>query len=149
MKFLICGLGSIGQRHYQNLRSLGFKNIIVYSPGKGEKEWRFKKRYKVREFQSLAEALSQKPDVAFITNPTAFHIPSALEALRANCHLFIEKPISHNLKGVDYLLKLAKKKNKIVFVGYNFRFHPSLIFIKKVLNQKRIGRPIFARFAAF
>jgi len=30
MRFLICGLGSIGNRHLQNLEQLGEKDIILY-----------------------------------------------------------------------------------------------------------------------
>ena len=30
MKFLICGLGSIGRRHLRNLRQLGEQDIIIY-----------------------------------------------------------------------------------------------------------------------
>ena len=30
MKFLICGVGSIGERHIRNLLSLGYDDIILY-----------------------------------------------------------------------------------------------------------------------
>lgn len=30
MKFLICGLGSIGRRHLRNLRALGQSDILLY-----------------------------------------------------------------------------------------------------------------------
>jgi len=30
LKILIIGFGSIGQRHYQNLKKLGYKDIYVF-----------------------------------------------------------------------------------------------------------------------
>ena len=34
MKILIIGFGSIGQRHYRNLKKLGYKNLYIYDPNK-------------------------------------------------------------------------------------------------------------------
>ena len=36
-KILICGLGSIGQRHALNLIKLGYKNLILYREKKVNK----------------------------------------------------------------------------------------------------------------
>jgi Trk K+ transport system NAD-binding subunit len=33
MKFLICGIGSIGQRHYKNLNSLGHQLALFRAGG--------------------------------------------------------------------------------------------------------------------
>ena len=34
MKFLICGVGSIGSRHIRNIIELGYSDIILLSTGK-------------------------------------------------------------------------------------------------------------------
>ena len=33
-KILIIGFGSIGQRHYKNLKKLGYKNLYVFDTNK-------------------------------------------------------------------------------------------------------------------
>ena len=80
-----------------------------------------------------------------MTNPTSLHIQSALAAAKQGCHVFIEKPISNTLDGIDELIDIARKKNLVVLVGCNLRFHPCLQFIKKLLDEKRIGKVISAR----
>ncbi|MBI4119979.1 MAG: Gfo/Idh/MocA family oxidoreductase, partial [Parcubacteria group bacterium] len=145
MKFLICGLGSIGQRHYKNLKSLGYDDIFVFRSGRGDSDFvkKFLLEFKPREIFNLKEALTLKPDVVFVTNPTAYHIPTALEAARANCHIFIEKPISHTSENLEYLLNEVTKRNLISYVAYHLRFHPLLLTIKTWLsNNKRFGRAI-------
>lgn len=142
MKYLFCGLGSIGERHLTNLLSLGETDVIAFR--RNNLPLRTVKK-KIETFSDLKEALKQKPDVAFITNPSAFHIPLAIKLANAGCHLFIEKPLSDNLEDVSKLERIVKKKKLIVKVGFMMRYHPAMIQIKKWLEKNEIGYPVFAR----
>jgi len=140
MKILIAGLGSIGRRHIQNLLKLGVNDIIIYRhSGIHDQEFNFP------IFDNLNNALKEKPDAVFITNPTALHIPVAIEAAKYGAHLFIEKPISHNLDNIDELLNIIKEKNIITFVAYQYRFHPALQKIKEFIDKGMLGKIIFGR----
>ena len=46
-------------------------------------------------------ALKEKPKVAFICNVTSLHVDVAIKCAKNKCHLFIEKPVSHNLKKIS------------------------------------------------
>jgi predicted dehydrogenase len=157
MKALFIGLGSIGQRHLRNLKKLrpdieimavrSLRSAPVLSDSNQIIDGaNIQKYYGVREFDSLAEALSNKPNIVFITNPTSLHISIAKDALEAGAFIFMEKPISHNYDGVENLIKTEKKlgKNKI-FVGYQFRYNPALKLIKKLLKEHRIGNIVGAQ----
>lgn len=134
---LICGYGSIGRRHYQNLRQLGCENIIFYRSGKSVLSENDLQGVIVE--YNLEKALSHHPAAAIIANPTALHLPVALRAAAAGCHLFLEKPISHSLAGVDELTHVVNAQQRIVLVGFQFRFHPALRQIKTWLLQGRLG----------
>lgn len=146
MKYLICGLGSIGKRHLENLLKLGVdgRQIGVLrrrsANALGDKV--LENYPEIKIYHNLDQALKQKPLAVFVTNPTALHIPAALKAAKSDCHLFIEKPLSHSLAGVDELIKIVKAKKLVAFVAYNFRFHPLLLQVKKWLDQGKIGRVI-------
>lgn len=144
MKILIIGCGSIGQRHLKNLKSIFDGEIIAHRTRK-KKVKKLENEYHVKTFSNLDEALYQNPDAVLVTNPTSLHIQSALAAANHGCHLFIEKPISDTLDRIDELIDIIRKKNLVVFVGCNMRFHPCLQFIKKLLYEKRIGKVISAR----
>lgn len=123
VKFVIVGLGSIGKRHQQNLQQLGHEIVPCHRD------------------DNLSQLLEQeRPDGVFVCNPTSLHLPTSLETVKAGCHLFIEKPISHNLSGVDKLLGLAKEKKIVLQVGYCLRFEPELKKIKHKLEQNKIGK---------
>lgn len=151
MKVLMVGLGSIGQRHMRNLLTiLGEEaEFIAYRVRKNdtvitetlsvEEGVTLDKKYSFVSFGDLQEALNQGPQAVFICNPSSLHMPVALEAARNGCHLFIEKPLSHNLEGIDELASLVKQNNLVTFVGFQLRFHPCFIKLKKLLAEERIG----------
>ncbi len=148
MKFLICGLGSIGKRHLENLERLGVpcEEIGIYRTRKGTESFgdEVLKNHNHRHpvFDNLKDALAQKPIAAIIANPTSLHVPVAIQAAKAGCHLFIEKPLSHSLTDVKTLIKIVTKKNLVAFVAYNLRFHPLLRQIKRALESEEIGKVI-------
>lgn len=156
MKVLFAGLGSIGQRHLRNLRVLLGPDVEVLayravgtSPVLNadmtvRPDVAIDSAYGIRSFSSLEEALAEKPDVVFITNPNRFHLSVALAAAKAGCHLFIEKPLSDSLDGIDELMEVVERKRLVAFVAYQFRFHPGLRCIKNLLDERRLGRLVAA-----
>jgi predicted dehydrogenase len=157
MKVLIIGLGSVGQRHLRNLRELmgdgvellayrtrGLTHVLndaqeITAPA-GLHE-----RYDLRVFTDLDAALAKRPVAAFICNPNSLHIPMAIAAANAGCHLFIEKPLSNSLEGIGDLLSLVERKNLVGFVAYQLRFHPCLQTAERLLREETIGRVLAVR----
>lgn len=137
MKILICGLGSIGKRHANNLLTLKKKKLIFFRERNFDlNDQNLKKK---KSFRSLTKALNENPDVAFICNTTSKHINTAIKCAKKGCHLFIEKPLSNNLKKLKILESIINKKKIKVMIGYNMRFHPLMIKIKKMLKNKELG----------
>lgn len=147
MKILIVGCGSIGQRHIRNLIALNAGDIIAHDISQ-ERLSAVAKEYNIRIYHIIDHALAQKPDVAFICTPTSLHIAPALSAAKSNCHLFIEKPLSHTMEGVDELIKIVAQKKLVTLVGCNMRFHPGIAMMKELLDKKSVGRVICARIQA-
>tara|TARA_B110000977_G_scaffold201678_1_gene297721 strand:+ start:6603 stop:7562 length:960 start_codon:yes stop_codon:yes gene_type:complete len=138
-KLLICGVGSIGERHVNNLISLGYKDIILYRT-KNKKLRTVKKN--LTSYNNLSEALKKKPDIAIICNPTHLHLETAIKCIQSKCHVFIEKPISQNLKGYKKLKDSIIKHKRHAIVGYMMRYHPCIIKMKKWIDEKKIGKII-------
>jgi len=96
-------------------------------------------------YTDLEQALAAAPEAIFICNPSSQHMPVALAAARAGCHLFIEKPLSHDLEGIAELRRILAEKQRIAMVGFNLRFHPGLQAVKALLAEGAIGRVTSAR----
>lgn len=160
LRFLIAGLGGIGQRHARNLRTLLGENVelIAYRTRRSslalndkmqvQPDVDLESQLNIRVFKDLDEALTTAPDAVIVANPTSLHLPVARAAAEVGCHLFIEKPISHTFDGVADFLALVERKNLVTFVGYQWRFHPLLERLKQTLDQKSIG-PVISVLAEF
>lgn len=144
MKFLVIGCGSIGERHIKNLIRLSVDKILACDINSKRLQL-IKERYNIESFKNIKDALKQNPNVALICTPPNSHISIAIEAINHNLHVFIEKPISHNLENIDELLEKAQKKNLIILVGYNLRFHRAIKLMKKLIDNGSIGKILSAR----
>ena len=90
------------------------------------------------------KALPQQPDAVLVCTPSNFHVPVALAAARAGCHLFIEKPVSHSWEGVECLLEEVRSRDLTTLMGFDLRFDPGLLKIKELLAAKTIGHVVAA-----
>ncbi len=136
-KIVFFGLGSIGKKHAKIIEEKYPLKIISYRTKKGQEI----NDLKIKKYKNLDNVFSQKPDIAFITNPTHLHIETALECAKHNIDLFIEKPLSHNKKNIDILEKEIKKRKLFTYVAYNMRFHPVISNIKKIISESK--KPIY------
>ncbi len=157
MKILIAGLGGIGQRHARNLRAILGDSVeliawrvrrlsrVITPALEADETHHVEAEYKIRTFDRLPEALAEKPDAAFVCNPTSLHVETAQACAEAGCHLFIEKPVSNNLHGVQELLETVKARELVGLVGYQLRFHPCLRALRELLAAKAVGRVLAVR----
>jgi predicted dehydrogenase len=140
---LVVGCGSIGSRHARNLRSLG-ATVTVFDPD-GARAAGVGEEARVQVASSLDSALEGRPHLVLVCTPPHLHVTTAAQALDANAHLFIEKPISHSLDGVDDLLAAGASRGRKVYVGYSLRFHAGLRKMKELIDEGAIGRPLLVR----
>lgn len=145
---LFLGLGSIGKRHLRNLALLAKQKeaeqprfIVLRQSGKERPTHEKVEGSIVINASSFDEAFSYQPTIALICTPTALHVTQAIQAAQHHCHLFIEKPLSHNMNGIEELQHLVKKHDLIVMVGCVLRFHPVVKKVKDLLDQHAIGIP--------
>jgi len=78
-------------------------------------------------------------EAVFIVTPTKTHFQIAKEFLLANKHVFVEKPLTYDVKSAKNLVLIANKKNKKLAVGHIFLFNPAVKYIKKILDKKELG----------
>ncbi|MFI5127138.1 MAG: Gfo/Idh/MocA family protein [Candidatus Acidiferrales bacterium] len=145
MKILVIGCGSIGRRHAQNLRELGVDDLVLYDADR-DRSKSVARDLQVRWVRTLDRAYEEQPDATLICVPTSLHLEVATEALRHDCHLFIEKPISHSMAGVDEFLEEVEDRKRVLLVGYTFRFDPLVETVREWVAERRVGRVVSARF---
>lgn len=140
LKVLFFGLGSIGKRHAIILNKYYNATLYAVRTNKGQETHNLP----ITEFFNIDDAMKMEPDICFITNPTSFHIPTALECVKHDTPIFMEKPISHTYDNVDKLGEEIDKRNLLVYVAYNMRFHPVIEHLKQIISSDE-DKPVYFR----
>lgn len=97
-------------------------------------------------YRDFNEAIAQhSADAAVITLPPALHAASAIAALRAGLHIYLEKPIAASLEEAEPVLDAWRAGDRVAMIGFNYRFHPALIEAKRVLAERRLGEIVAVR----
>jgi predicted dehydrogenase len=143
VKVTVLGCGSIGQRHvrgvYKMRKTLGVEQITVFDINKERMHSIKKELGGICISESLNEAI-QDADTVFLCISTSAHIPVYKELKKhGSFHLFIEKPLSHDLEGCDQLIFDQSKSDKKTIVGYFLRLHPLLLEVQSMIQKKCIG----------
>jgi predicted dehydrogenase len=144
MRFVIMSLGSIGQRHLRNLRTvLPDAEIAVWRrPGPVDRGC---PAGADTLLESLEAVLAFAPDAAIVASPASAHLAAAQALADAGIHLLMEKPLATSSVGVADLVRRCRERNLVLMTGYNLRFMPSLREAKRLIAEGAIGTVIGAR----
>jgi len=136
-RVVIAGYGSIGRRHARVLGEF-FPGIEValFRSGNSASDEHVDN---LRCLQHFDEVVEFDPQAALVSNPASMHIATARAFLEADVPVLIEKPIADSTEGLSSFLEFAESKGLTVLVGYNLRFLPTMIYFKKMLEEKICG----------
>ena len=138
MRLFVIGTGSIGTRHCRNLVALG-QDVTAWDAD-ASRVAGLADLHGVTAAANLEAALAAGPDAAVVCTPPATHVSLARRAIAAGAHVFVEKPIAPVSDEVPELVDLARRHGRVLMVGFNLRFLPSLLLVKGFLDEGRIGR---------
>lgn len=131
---LICGFGSIGQKHAKNLTDMG-ANLRVWRHRQDQKEAIINAGY---VFEPSLENGLDWADAAIIATATDQHIAPATLAAQKNVPYYMEKPVSLNTNGLRELEQ--NSRNLPIEIGCQLRHHPSLVALKHQLTHHEYGK---------
>ncbi len=135
----LCGLGEIGQFHLKAINQSPEADLAAVC----ELDRSLAER-SVSEGVAIHDDLSQmltdeNLDVVDICLPHHLHEPVATAALKAGCHVILEKPLAADLPGCDAISWAATEADRLVGVSHNqifFEPHRRLI---ELVDQGRLG----------
>lgn len=91
----------------------------------------------------------EEVDVVYIAVPNHLHYTFTKKAIEANKHVICEKPFTSNLKELQHLACLAKKKNLILLEAVTTHYLPNTIHIKESLKELGSIRIVSANYSQY
>ena len=142
LRAAIIGFGSIGKRHLINLSKFILeKNIIIFTSKKIT-------NHNLNYTNNIKDLINFKPNFIIISNAATQHLDYAKKIMNNSTRLLIEKPLSDNSKKVTNFIKFWKKKKPSIKIGYNLRYLDSLIYFRKLIKNKNLGKILYVNIDA-
>lgn len=140
MRHLVLGGGSIGSRHLQNLKQLGYSDLFCL---KRKKDAAFQEQFSSTVITTTEEAIEINPDTIIICTPTHLHMEGVNLAVECGAHIFMEKPLTHRRDQLRTIRSLINRE-KVFFIGFMLRYHPAIKKIKALVSNCVIGEVFYA-----
>ncbi len=100
------------------------------------------KKFKFRRAETDFEALLQADDINTLAILTRHHLHAGqvIAALEAGKHVFCEKPLALNREELNDIAQALRNSSQLLMVGFNRRFAPHAIQLKRFLES--INQPL-------
>ena len=95
--------------------------------------------------RSPEELLASDCSVIYIATPVDLHLKQVIACAEAGKHVFCEKPLGLNVREAEEMLEACRKAGVLFGVGLMMRFHAYHREAKRLVEEGRIGRPVFGR----
>jgi len=136
----VIGAGYWGKNLVRNFYGLGVLKTIYDINYCVEKE--FRQKYPSLTFAKDLNTILLDPTIkaVVIATPAETHYWLVKEALLANKHIFVEKPLALNTEQGQELVSLAQDKSSILMVGHILQYHPAILKLKEIIDQGELGK---------
>ena len=142
---VLVGCGFFGQQLASGFTKAGAKLLGVTDVSMSFAE-NLAEKFNTQAYTDIDTLLNEtKPDLVLIATPNYAHKIPALIALKHQCDVFIETPLSIHQTDAEEILTVAKQNGRKVFVGHLLRALPGLIKAKQILQEGTLGKITVAR----
>jgi len=92
-------------------------------------------------YSDLSEMLRKENlDIIDICTPSQTHAPLAIEAMKKNCHVLVEKPMALTVSECKHMNNVARKCGLKLCVVHNEIFRPPLLKARELVVKGDIGK---------
>ena len=131
LKVCVVGYGYWGANHARVLDELGCLSGIYDTAITNEHD------IKYNVFKNIEEVIKSS-DAAIISTPVKTHYSIAKELI-PHLNLLVEKPLALSKNECAELVNLSKEYNKVLMVGHQLHFHPAVLKMQEMVDNKELG----------
>lgn len=144
LNLALIGCGNIGFKRISNLpKCYSFKGCFDINI---QKATELCKTFGGIVFESYEKILENRyVDVVVISTTHNAFYEICMKCIQSNKHVFLEKPGGKSLHELEQISFASKKQNVKIGIGFNHRFHRSIMKAKKIINDNEIGDLMFMR----
>jgi len=141
LQFGVIGYGYWGPQLVRNLSSLAGSSVEFIADLDEEQLARAETYHRhARLTRAAADLFESEIDAVIIATPVHTHYALARQALLADKHVFVEKPLAVKVSEVEDLIRLARERNRVLMVGYTFLYHKAVQELRRIIQEGQLGK---------
>jgi len=136
----IIGVGGQGNYSYENVRHENVVALVdVDSVRAGEAFAQFDPARRFTDFRRMFDKMHQSIDAVVVATPDHTHFHPARTALELDKHLYLEKPMAHNVWEARQLTELAAQKGLATQLGMQRHVKDNMHRVTELVKAGAIG----------
>lgn len=146
----IVGCGGIANgKHLPSLSKLANVELTAFCDIVPERAEEAAAKYGIdgaKVYADYREMLKEEQlDIVHVLTPNDSHAEISIAALEAGHHVMCEKPMAKSAADARKMVEAAKRSGKKLTVGYNNRFRPDSLYLKKLCEAGKLGHIYYAK----
>ncbi len=138
------GAGGKGFGDIRNASDNGANNVValcdVDSKAATRARTAFPEAKYFKDFRVMLEKMDKDIDAVTISTPDHVHGVAAMSAMTLGKHVYVQKPLTHNIYEARQLTEAARKYKVVTQMGNQGASHPGQVQMKKWFDEGLVGK---------
>lgn len=146
LKVGLIGCGLIGQKRAKALSTCEIGKLIACADINSKQAKILSNDTGAKICENWTEIVSSKEiDVVIVATTHDSLAEITKSAVKQGKHVLVEKPAARNASELSSVISIAKENSTKVHVGFNHRYHRSLIKAREIVDSGELGELMFVR----
>jgi predicted dehydrogenase len=139
MRIGVVGAGTIGRVRIRSIRESDTAELAAVFDTSAAAAAAAAAGTNARVCNDLASFLDVEMDAVVVSTPPHLHEEACVGALTRGRHVLCEKPLSNTVEAGRRIVSQALLADRVLAVGFNLRYYPFMKFVRKAIDDGRIG----------
>ncbi len=137
----VIGYGYWGPNLVRNFAEAPGARLVSVCDARAERLVEARRRYPFVQTTERYQELLTEPsvDAVAIATPVSTHFELAVEALRSDRHVLVEKPLASTSEQATELIDEAARRNRVLMVDHTFVYTGAVRKIRELVAQRALG----------
>ncbi len=141
IKVAILGCGYAGNMHAAGFQRLAGVTVAGAADIDANKAQTLGNKYNCPAFASLGDMISMvEPNIVSVCTREWLHYEPIMQLLRQDIDVFSEKILATSFQNAKEMVELAKSRNRVLGINYNYRFMPGIQKLKEIIQDRYFGK---------
>jgi UDP-N-acetylglucosamine 3-dehydrogenase len=142
MRVGVIGAGVMGENHIRTYRQMSGIDLVGIADIDKVRVDSLCEKYNTKGFLDYRKLLDEELDAVSVVVPTRMHAQVAMDVIRSNTNMLIEKPIADTVANAEMIVNAAHKAKVKMMVGHIERFNPAVIKMKQLIDEGELGKVV-------